>query len=166
MMNARRMVAALILGCLCFPVAAPALGKVALIAPIPRPVPPVYDPPACPEPPPGYVYRWVPPVYQTVYERTWIEEVRRQVCDWVQVAPGRWEQVWTTTIIPAHWEMIARRELVSAGYWELVRIEMPPPRPVPMPAANPGTVGVEGYQQRGGEDLSKFSGLSEWPEKK
>jgi len=142
-----------------------ALARVTIMPP--RPFPPIYDPPIQPEPPVGYYYRWAPPVYRTVYDRVWVEERTERVMQWVEVAPGRWQECWTVRTIPAHWETTTRQVLVSAGYWELVRIE--PPRPIPMPhpvVITPGPVGVDGYSQHGGEDLSKFSPLSEWPDKK
>jgi len=141
------------------------VGAKMIVSP-PWPVP--IEPPVCPEPPVGYTYRWVPAVYRTITERVRVEERAQQVEDWVQVGPGRWERVWRTVTIPAHYESVTRRELVSEGYWQLVRV-MPYPRPMPYPGpvvSDPPTVGVEGYSQRGGEDLSKFSGLSEWPERK
>jgi hypothetical protein len=146
--------------------ASPAMGRVSIA---PWPVPPI-EPPGYPgDPPAGYVYRWVPPVYRTVTERVWIPERIERVEQWVEVSPGCWERVWRTIVIPGRYEHVTRRVLVSAGYWQLVRVDRPWPRPVPLPRpviTNPPTVGVEGYSRSGGEDLSKFSGLSEWPERK
>ncbi len=117
-----------------------------------------------PAPPPGWVYRYVGPVYRTVSEQVWVAEARRLVATWVEIAPGRMEQVYREVITPGHWETRTRQELVSAGHYELVQITSPPiyipPRIV---VVNPGTAGVEGYATGSGEDLSKFSGLSEWP---
>jgi hypothetical protein len=165
MVRSSRLIAALIIGGVCLPLGSSALGQAVRIMPIPRP--PVWVPPR-PEPPPGYYYRWVPPVYRTVYDRVWVEETTQRICQWMEIAPGRWERVWTTTTIPAHWETTARRLLVSDGYWQLVQIA-PPPQPIPLPYPvyrNPPTVGVDGYAQHGGEDLRKFSPLSEWPDRK
>jgi hypothetical protein len=117
-----------------------------------------------PLPPPGWVYRWVAPLYRTVTEQVWIPESRRMVAVWVEIVPGRLEQVWREVVTPGHWETRTRQELVSAGHYELVRIDPPiiidPPR---IFVTGPRTVGVEGYASGPGEDLSKFSGLSEWP---
>jgi hypothetical protein len=131
-----------------------------IVAPWPVPI----EPPICPEAPSGYTYRWVPAVCRTVSERVWVGERTQWVEDWIQVAPGRWERVWRTITIAGHYETITRREVVSEGYWQLVRV-VPMPRPVPYEHVDrvPGTVGVEGYSRGAGEDLSKFSGLSEWP---
>ncbi|HVT82360.1 MAG TPA: hypothetical protein VHM90_17080 [Phycisphaerae bacterium] len=113
--------------------------------------------------PPGWVYRYVGPVYRTVADQVWIAETRRLVPVWVETSPGRMEQVYREVITPGHWETRTRQELVSAGHYELVQISPPiyiPPRVV---VVNPGTAGVEGYASGQGEDMSKFSGLSEWP---
>jgi hypothetical protein len=149
-------------------VGSPVMGRVAIMPVPPYPIP--VEPPACPTPPYGYTYRWVPPQYRTVVERVWVPERTQMVEDWVQISPGKWEKVWRTVTIPGHYETVRRTELVAAGYWQLVRVDPPVyPRPVPMPrpvVSEPGTVGVEGYSKGSGEDLSKFSGLSEWPDKK
>jgi hypothetical protein len=122
--------------------------------------------------PVGWAYRWVPPTYRNIVDRVWIAERRDLVQDWVQVSPSRWEQVWREVVIPGHWDTTVRQVLVTPGRWELVRIDAPPPRPIPLPPpvvilpTNPPTVGVEGYKNEPGEDLSKFSPLREWPDKK
>ena len=109
----------------------------------------------------------MPPVYRTVYDRIWVEERTERVLDWVEIAPGRWAQRWAIVTIPEHYETTTRRVLVSAGYWQLIRIE-PPPRPIPLPrpVVSFGTVGVDGYSRQVGDDLSKFSPLYDWPDKK
>ncbi len=121
-----------------------------------------------PVPPAGWGYQWVPPVYQTVAERQWAAERRDLVTDWVEVGPGRWAQVMReVVVVPGHWEVTTRQVQVSGGYWQLVRVDPPPyvpAVPLPRPVVLPGAVGVDGYQSaEGGEDLSRFSGLSEWP---
>jgi hypothetical protein len=141
------------------------------ILPIPRPIPPDWEPPVCPDPPVGYTYRWVAPTYRTVYERVWVEESTRRWPEWVEISPGVWEQRWRTVTVPAHFETTSRQVMVSAGYWQLVKLDPPPydyPHPIPLerPVVNSRTVGVEGYSKSGGDDLSKFSPLSEWPDKK
>jgi hypothetical protein len=140
--------------------APPAKALVALPPiPAPRPVPP-----------PGWSYVWVPPVYKTVTNRTWVPEVVRWVQEWREISPGRFEQIWRQIVTPGHWEMTPRRVLVSDGHWELVRVEPPPvivepPVVIRPPVIVPGprTVGVQGYNSGPGEDLSKFSPLTEWP---
>ena len=149
-----------------------------------------------PNPGPGWVRVWVAPVYRTVYERVWIEERTQQIqervwvppsCEWrdivtydewghrivrreyVELSPGYWSYQWRTIVVPAHEETVARQELVSSGYWKWVPVEVPPmPVPLPRPIifGNPPTVGVEGYKSLPTEDLSKFSPLTEWPDKK
>ena len=116
--------------------------------------------------PAGWVYRYVPPVYRTIADRVWISERVEWVSEWAWVN-GQYQQVYRQVVRPGHYETTTRQVLVAAGYWQLVRLD-PPPRPMPMPrpypvVVNPGTVGVEGYRSGPGEDLSPFSGLSEWP---
>src|SRR4051794_7520038 len=89
----------------------------------PRPIPPM-----------GWSYQWVPPVYQTVTDRAWVEERRDWTSEWVEVRPGRWEQVWRQTVVPGHWDWTTRQVMVAAGYWQLVRasppvVVVPTPRP-------------------------------------
>jgi hypothetical protein len=139
---------------------APAHALIALPPiPAPRPVPP-----------PGWSYVWIAPVYQTVTDRHWVPEAARWVQEWREISPGRFEQVWRQIITPGHWETTTRRILVSPGHWELVRMGPPPiivepPVVISPPAIMPGprTVGVEGYSSGPGEDLSKFSPLTQWP---
>ena len=122
--------------------------------PLPRPVPP-----------PGFVYEWVAPIYRTITDRVWIADRVELVADWMETSPGRWEQVWRQVVIPGHWQTATRKVLISPGYWRLARIE-PPPIIVPLPrpaVIGPATVGVDGYRSGPGEDLSKFSPLTEWP---
>jgi hypothetical protein len=150
-------------------VCAPAMAQDAgggrgMIAPMPRPMPPS-----------GWQYVWVAPVYQTVADQTWVPERVEWVAEWREISPGRYEQVWRQLVTPGHWVTSTRRVLVSAGHWELVAVSPPwPPMiiepPYVMPPVSPpiyvrgsGTVGVEGYSSYGGEDLSRFSPLSEWP---
>ena len=121
-----------------------------------------------PAPAPGWTYIWVAPVYRTVTERNWIPGSTQMVPEWMEISPGRWEQVWRQIVTPGHWEMATRQVLISDGHWELVRIDPPPPRfppvlPPPVFVRNPGTAGVEGYGSGPVEDLSKFSPLTEWP---
>ncbi len=137
--------------------AAPALALVRIV-----PAPPIVRPPA----PAGYAYQWVVPVLRTVRDQVWIPRHVEMVQDWVEVSPGRYEMVMRQNITPGHYETTTRQVVASEGYWQLVRID--PPLPVPVPVVvvvNPGTVGVEGYGSGPGEDLSKFSGLREWPGK-
>ncbi len=124
-------------------------------------------PPRPPGPAPaGWVYRYVPPAYQTVLDRVWIPGSVEWVSEWVWI-DGRYQQVMRQVVRPGHYETTTRQVMVSAGYWQLVRIDpVPGPIPVPLPrpvVVNPETVGVEGYRSGPGEDLSMFSGLSEWP---
>jgi hypothetical protein len=65
------------------------MARIGIIAPFP-PIP--IEPPYCPDPPPGYTYRWVPPEYRTVYDRVWVEESVQRVLEWVQISPDRWER--------------------------------------------------------------------------
>lgn len=130
-----------------------------------------------PPAPPGWAYRWIPPSYHTVYERVWIPEQCTQVLDWVEIAPGRYVQQWRSVLSPGYWQTAARRELLDPGHWELVAVDPPPyyhplpvePMPMPLPrpvvVAPTGTVPVQGYASGGGEDLSAFSPLREWPDK-
>jgi hypothetical protein len=138
--------------------------------------------PPTPAPPPGWVYRWVAPMYQTITEQVWVPERVEWVKQWMEITPGHLEQVLRQVVTPGHYETRTRRVLVSDGHYELVRIEPPPIiveppivirppiivdppiviRP-PIVAPNPRTVGVEGYKSGAGEDLSKFSPLKEWP---
>jgi len=124
-----------------------------------------------PVPPEGWVYRYAGPVYQTVVERVWIADRVEMVSQWMEISPGRLEQVWRQVVIPGHWETTTRRVLVADAHWELVRLDppvpvpyYPPPVVVIIPPA--GTVGVDGYGTFQTEDLSKFSPLKEWPDKK
>jgi hypothetical protein len=129
-------------------------------------------PPARRPAPAGWTYRWVPPVYTTQTQRVWVEGTSEWVVDYLW-RDGRYEQVWRRVTTPGHWENRTERVEVRPGYWQLVRIEPPPPpvsppiyRPYPMPRPwQPGapTVGVEGYQRGPGEDLGEFSPLREWP---
>jgi len=125
-----------------------------------------------PAPPPGWVYRWIGPVYQTIPDRIWIADRIEMVREWVEISPGRLEQVWRQIVTPGHYETTTRRVLVSDGHYELVRVDPPvyisPPIIVSPPVVvwNPGTVGVDGYKTVSTEDLSKFSPLTEWPDKK
>jgi len=129
------------------------------------------SPPPRPIPPPGYVYQWVPPVYQTVMDRVWIPERTEWVRQWVEITPGRLEEVMRQVTTPGHYDTTTRTVLVSNGYWQLVMMDpLPPPVIIPSPPRpvvvwNPGTVNVDGYKPGGlqTEDLSKFSGLKEWP---
>jgi hypothetical protein len=121
-----------------------------------------------PVPPPGWVYRYVAPVYRTVMDQMWVAESRQLVPVWVETSPGCMEQAWREIVTPGRWMTTSRQELVAAGYYELVRVD-PPVVIVPQPRivfANPGSTGVEGYQTATGENLSQFSSLSEWPDKK
>jgi hypothetical protein len=161
----KRVLMAMVLGLATFGVAGPAQALVA-------PRPPGGGPVGRPTPPPGWTYQWVPPAYRTVYDRTWVADQVRWVTDWVQVSPGRYEQVWRQVVTPGHWETTTRQVLVSNGYWQLVRVDLPRPGPFPpgpwnqppvMWPSSPGTVGVEGYGARETEDLGKFSPLREWP---
>jgi len=134
----------------------------AIVGPIPRPPGPT---------PVGYAYRWVPPVYRTVTDRSWVGERIERVMQWTEISPGRWANVLCDVLVPGHWEATTRQVQVSGGYWQLVAVDpMPPPVIVPLPRPvdmrGGGTVGVDGYGSGGGEDLSKFSGLSAWPDKK
>jgi hypothetical protein len=124
-------------------------------------------PPRPPGPAPvGWVYRYVQPVYTTVTERIWVPERIDWVSEWAWV-DGRYQQVYRQVVRPGHFETTTRRVLISPGYWQLVRadvVPMPVPLPRPIPVVgNPGTVGVEGYHTGPGEDLSRFSPLTEWP---
>ena len=114
-----------------------------------------------PPAPQGWTYQWVPPTYRTLSDRTWIPERRAMFDDWAYI-DGRWERIYRESIVPGHWESTTRQVLVSPGYWQLVQLFPPPPQP---PARIGGTVGVEGYANSTGEDLSKFSPLTEWPDK-
>jgi hypothetical protein len=139
-------------------------GRGIIAPPRPSPVPPV-----------GWEYVWVAPVYRTVTEQNWVPEKVQWVAEWREISPGRYQQVWRQIVTPGYWQTTTRRVLVSAGHWELVAINPPPPPfieppivlppvyPPPIIVRNPGTVGVEGYARGGGEDLSKFSPLMEWP---
>ena len=128
------------------------------------------SPPPRPIAPPGYVYQWVPPAYQTVTDRVWIPEKTEWVRQWVEITPGRLEEVMRQVVTPGHYESAMRTVLVSNGYWQLVMVDpLPPPviipsTPRPVVVWNPGTVNVDGYQPGvQTEDLRKFSGLKEWP---
>jgi len=120
--------------------------------------------------PEGWAYRWVPPQYDWVSRRVWVEGRTEWVREWVEIR-GHMEEVWRQVTTPGRWEERSERMLVSAGRWELVRLSppwpvepWPRPIPVPRPFVTPsGTVGVDGYASGGGEDLSKFSGLRDWP---
>ncbi len=121
-----------------------------------------------PAPPPGWVYRYIAPVYRTVTDQIWVAESRQLVPAWIETSPGRMEQVWREVVTPGHWMTSSHQELVAAGHYDLVQVDppvviMPQPRVV---FVNPGTAGVEGYASAPTEDLSKFSGLAEWPDKK
>lgn len=135
--------------------------------------------PARPIAPPGYVCQWVPPVYRTVADSVWTPESVSMVPEWVEVSPGVIEQAWRQVVTPGHWTRTTRQVLVAEGHWELVAVAppfvVPPPvvvappvviTPGPVWTTSPGTVGVDGYGSGGGEDLSKFSGLSDWPKDK
>ncbi len=136
----------------------------------------IMPPRPTPAPPLGWQYVWVAPVYRTVTERNWVPERVQWVAEWREISPGRYEQVWRQIVTPGYWQTTTRQVLVSAGHWELVAINPPPPPflpppivvpppvyPPPIIVRGPGTVGVEGYRSSGGEDLSKFSPLTEWP---
>ena len=124
-------------------------------------------PPRPPGPAPvGWVYQYVQPVYQTVTDRIWVAERIDWVTEWVWIE-GRYQQVYRQVVRPGRFETTTRRVLISAGSWRLVRVEVVPmpvplPRPIPV-VGNPGTVGVDGYRTGQGEDLSRFSPLTEWP---
>jgi hypothetical protein len=123
-----------------------------------------------PPAPDGWAYRWIPARYDWVTRRVWIEGRTEWVREWVEIR-SHMEEVWRQITSPGHWEERSERVMVNPGRWELVRIGPPypvEPRPGPFPLPHPiespsGTVGVEGYARGGGEDLSKFSGLREWP---
>ena len=130
--------------------------------------------PPQPMPPLGWEYVWVAPVYQTVTDRNWVPEKVQWVAEWREISPGRYEQVWRQIVTSGYWQSTTRRVLVSAGHWELVAINPPPPvfiqppiflPPVypPIIVRGPGTVGVQGYSSGPVEDLSKFSSLRGWP---
>jgi len=149
--------ALLVLGAGMFAPPAPAL---VALPPTPRPRP---------LPPPGWTYLWIAPVYRTVTDRNWVPETVQMVPQWIEISPGRLEQVWRQIITPGHWEITTRQVLIAEGHWELVRVDPPPPPyppvfpPPPVIVRNPGTVGVDGYGSGPVEDLSKFSPLTEWP---
>lgn len=120
-----------------------------------------------PMPPSGWTYVWVAPVYRTVTDSVWIPQRTQLVSDWMEISPGRYEQIWRQVIIPGHYETTTRQVLIADAHWEMVRID-PPPVYInpPIIVRNPGTpptVGVEGYATGPVEDISKFSPLSEWP---
>jgi hypothetical protein len=138
---------------------------IAIMPPVPTPRP---------VPPPGWTYRWVAPVYQTVTDRSWVPETVQWVAEWREISPGVYQQVLRQVVTPGYWTTTTRRVLVSEGHWELVRVEPPPiivdppivirpPVPPPVVVPGPRTVGVDGYRSGRGEDLSKFSPLTEWP---
>ena len=112
-----------------------AAARAAAFAPLPSPAPA-----------PGWTYIWIAPAYRTVTERRWIPGSTQMVCEWMEISPGRWEQVWRQIVTPGHWEMTTRQVLISDGHWELVRVEPPPPFPpfVPPPVivGNPGVADV------------------------
>ncbi|HEY4329775.1 MAG TPA: hypothetical protein VGN88_08565 [Phycisphaerae bacterium] len=122
--------------------------------------------------PPGWVYRWVAPVYQNVMDQVWIADRTQMVQEWVEITPGHLQQVWQQVLIPGHWQATTRRVLIADGHYELVQINPFPQPPVvivpapPVIVRNAGTVGVEGYNSNSTEDMSKFSPLNDWPDKK
>jgi hypothetical protein len=131
--------------------------------------------PSRPPAPVGWTYEWVPPVFQQVTERAWTPGASVWVRTWIEIAPGCPEEVWRTVETPGHWSWTTRQVITSPGYWRLVKLlppptvsppMLPPGPPVLLPrpeGVGPPSTGVEGYSSTGGEDLGKFSGLSEWP---
>ena len=125
----------------------------------------IIRPAPTPMPPPGWEYRWVAPVYQTITEQAWVPERVEWVQQWMEITPGHLEQVLRQVVTPGHYETRSRRVLLSDGHYELVRVERPPiiisppiivnPPIVVYPpvVVNPRTVGVEGYRSGAGEDL-------------
>ena len=134
------------------------------------PLPPPGGGRVVPTAPEGWAYRWVPADYEWVARRVWIEGRTEWVREWVEIR-GHMEEVWRQVTTPGRWEDRSERVIVNPGRWELVRVGPPYPvepwpRPLPLPhrvVVTGGTVGVEGYAQGGDEDMSKFSGLREWP---
>ena len=145
--------------------------------------PPIIGPPG-----PGWI--WVPPVYDTVYDRVWVEarveRVAEQVWvpatygyqplydgtghlvryDYVVVCGGYYETHWRDIVRPGHWETVTRQVLVREGHWErLMPAPVPyvPPPVIERPIGVP-SVGVDGYKSpTGDEGKGPFTPLREWP---
>ncbi len=142
--------------------------------------PPIIGPPG-----PGWV--WVPPVYETVYDRVWVEAQVERLADqvwvpavygyrpvydswghvinyeYVVICGGYYETRWRDVVVPAHWQTVTRQVLVREGHWERIG-PIPPPEPVIRVPVGVPTVGVDGYKTpTGNEGKGPFTPLWEWP---
>jgi len=141
-------------------------------------------PPRMPPPPPGEHWVWVPPTYETVYDRIWqppsirtITETIwipdrmgwRTICywdngqyvqrqEWGVLTPGHFETRTRDVETPGQWVTVPRRTLITPGHWEWRGPGRPPGLPLP-PTNPPSSTGRP-------PGLEPFSPLWEWPEEK
>ena len=108
-----------------------------------------------PVPPPRLGLSLDSPAYQNITDQVWIADRTQLVQEWVEITPGRLEQVWRQVVIPGHWETTTRRVLIADGHWELVQINpfpQPPivivPSPPPRHHSQSGHCWRRGLQQR------------------
>ena len=93
-----------------------------MIAPWPVPI----DPPVCPDPPSGYTYRWIPPVYRTESVPVFVNERVETKCERVWIEPAydvrevvryeRGRRLCTrerVCVRPGHWETVERPVVVD-----------------------------------------------------